>query len=199
MARDFDLPATVPGHVAAQLMAAGWSGLAALEHAEYLLFPSELFKRRRDGTFDRLPIMLRVPRVHEVRKARVLARAMAAEDGLDLDRDSDLVSDLETICLLSVAVRNITAPHEPMEPDPRRLEKTWDKASLVQAWTKLDSLYQVIDPAPASMTDEEMLVVLSKLVQERNLGPLAVYAPDARTSCIITMADRFLSLLALKS
>jgi hypothetical protein len=103
------------------------------------------------------------------------------------------------VCLLSLAIRSPTSPHEPFEPDPRRLEKTWDKASLVQAWAKLDALYQVIDPAPASMSEGEILVVLGKLVSEKNLGPLAVYAPDARSFFIITMAERLLNLLLQKS
>lgn len=198
MPRDFELPPSVPGHVAHQLLEQSWTDLEAMEFAGYLLFPAELYRRRKSGDFERVKIALRVPRQHELRGARVRARQLAAEQGLDLDRDADMVSDLENVCILSVAIRNATEPHEPYEPDPARLERVWDKASLAQLWQKLDALYQVIDPAPSSMSEGELLVLLAKIAKERHLGPLAAYAPDARTFFIVTTAERLLILLGEK-
>lgn len=193
-----DDPKEPPSHVVEQLLSKSWSEVEALEHAGYLLFPSELRRRQKDGTYKAQPIMLRVPRQHEVRAARVRARAMAAEDGLDQELDKDLVSDLENFCLLSIAIRNTTHPHEPYEPDVRLLEKNWDRASLVQAWNNLDSLYRVVDPAPSEISEPEMLMLMAKLAKEQNLGPLAVYGPAARESFIVFMASRLLSFLASK-
>jgi hypothetical protein len=56
-----------------------WSELQAQEYADYLLFPEELLQRQKDGTFKRHPVMLRVPREHEMRQARIEARAWAKQ------------------------------------------------------------------------------------------------------------------------
>jgi len=199
MSRDFDLlPGSVHQHVADQLLKQSWSDAEAMEFAGYLLFPAEIYRRKKDGSFERVQVALRVPRMHELRQARTQARAIARSQGLDPEADKDLLGDLENVCILAMALRSGTPPHEPYEPDPLALESKWEKASLVQLWNKLEALYQVIDPAPSSISENEMFVLLAKLAKERNLGPLAAYAPDARTFFIVTTAERLLILLAPK-
>lgn len=196
MPSDFDLPEDLYPHVVQQLMEKSWAELEVLEHAGYLLFPDEIYRRMRDGTFERKKVRLRLPRTNERRAARVQARAWAEEDKLDPELDKDLIDELETLCLLSVAIRDATPPHSPFEPDPKVLERTWDKPSLVQVWRKLDALYHVVDPAPDKISEGEMLALMAKLSKERHLGPLAAYGSAAQTTFVVTMADRLLSSLA---
>ena len=193
------LPDSVHDHVVDQLVGRTWGEIEVLEHAGYLLFPEKLYKRNRKGGYDPVDICLRVPREHELRQARVLARQIALADNLDLDRDRDLVDDLEIVCILSLAIRNADPPHEPWVPDPRKLEETYDRSSLMQLWAKLDNLTQVLDPRPETISEEEMIALMSALSKERNLSPLLVYGSEAQTFCVVTMADRLLSSLASRS
>lgn len=199
MARDFKLPDDVEHAAVEQLLSKTWEEHEALEHAGYVLFPDKIFRRRKDGSIEEKAVMLRVPRMPEQRKARVMARTMAAEDELDPRFDRDMIEDLETLCLLSMAIRNSSDPFEPWEEDPRVLERIWDKSSLTAVWARLDALTTLIDPRPQSITNAEMLVLLAKISKERNLGPLAAYGSDAQTSFVTTMADLLLSYLDPKS
>jgi hypothetical protein len=186
-------------HVVEQLLGKSWGELEVLEHYGYLLFPDSIYKRKKDGTFDEIKVCLRVPRQHELRKARVEARRIAMEDGLDLDRDKDLFNDLETICILSMAIRNRATPHESMIPEPRELERDYDRACLMQIWAKLDALHQVVDPAPHKISEEEMFALIAAIAKDRSISPLAVYAADSQANFVIFTASLLASFLVSKS
>ena len=186
-------------HVIAQLLSKDWSELQVLEHYGYILFPEKLYRRKPNGSFEEKEIYLRVPREPELRAARVSSRKIAESEGLDLDRDRDLVETLECICILSVAIRNNTKPYEPWEPDPKILEKTWDRGSLTQLWAKLNEYMRVIDPRPETISKEEMIVLMANIAKEGNIYPLHVYGQVAQNSFIITMANLSLSYLESKS
>lgn len=189
----------VHDHVIEQLIGKNWGELEILEHYGYLLFPETLYKRSKSGEFEKQPIVLRVPRQHELREARVEARRIAKDDGLDPSLDKDLIDDIETVCILSKAIRNCTPPHEPWEPDPRGLEKRYDRGSLIQLWAKLDALHQVVDPAPHKIGEEEMFALIAAIAKERNILPLAVYGPAAQASFVIFMASLLQSSLESRS
>jgi hypothetical protein len=177
-----------PSHVVEQLLGKSWGELEVLEHAGYLLFPDNIYKRRKDGTFDSVKVMLRLPRQHELRKARVQARGIAVKDGIDLDRDRDLFGDVETVCILAMAIRNSTPPHEPMIPDPLELERDYDRACLMQVWAKIDALHRLVDPAPHEIGEREMFALVAAIAKERSIYPLAVYAADLQATFVVTMA-----------
>ncbi len=180
-----------PPHVVDQILTGGWKQAEILEVAGYLLFPDKIYKRKPDGSFEEIPILLRVPREHEFRQARVKTRQLALEDNLDLDRDGDLVENLESVVLLSMAIRNPKPPmHEPWEPDPRALEKHYDRTSIAQLWSKLDKLSALIDPAPDTISAEEIVALMAALARERHLGPLVAYGSGAQTTFILTMVDQ---------
>ena len=195
---DFDLPEKVHDHVSAQLLGKSWGEFEALEEGGHLLFPEKVYKRKKDGSFEAVEIMLRVPREADLRKARLQARQLAQNDGLDLDRDRDLVENLETICTMAICIRNTTYPFEPYEPDPLSLEKRYDKTSLIQIWAKIDALSDVINPAPEQISEPEMLALLCALAKERSIRPLLVYGSEARNIFIATMAERLLTLQGSK-
>lgn len=196
---EFDLPENIHDHVLEQLMSKDWEDLKMLEHAGYLLFPENLYKRTKDGKFEAKPIMLRIPREPELRKARIESRRIAKEDGLDLNMDKDLIETIECTCILSMSIRNNTPPYEPWEPDPRLLEKYWDRSSLSQLWAKLDELAKVIDPRPENISSEEMLMLMTKIAKVRNIHPLHAYGPGAQNFFIVTMAGLSLTYLESKS
>lgn len=176
-----------------------WDEFEAEEYADYLLFPDELVKRKKDGTFERLPVMLRVPREHETRKARLDARAWAARDGLDPALDPDIFDNMDTMCTLSVAIRNTSAPYEAFEPDPSRLERIYDRPCLDAMWAKLGAYRSVLDPRPNALNEEETLAVIGVVAKTRNIGPLAALGGESQNNLIVSMAVQFVTSRISKS
>ena len=194
-----NLPDSVHPHVAEQLLSKSWGELEIMEHADHLLFPEVIHKMKKDGSFETIDVRVRVPREPDLRKARVKARNIAKAEGLDPRADSDLVDNLEIICILSEAIRNTTHPHEPYIPDPIVLEKKYDRASLLSLWDRLEKLSSTLNPRPDTMSEPEMLAVVAAIAKDRSISPLAVYGLDAQASCIISMVDRLASLTESKS
>lgn len=177
-----------------ELMHATWEELGVVEHADYLLFPDKLTRMLKNGTVDETPVMLRVPRDHEVRKARAWARSQAVDDGLDLDRDADLVQNLQDLHLLALAVRNSSAPYEALVPDPLRLERTYDKPCLTRLWKRVDVISHRLYPGEDELSPEEVVVLIARVAKERNIGPLVDYALAAQSTFVLYMVDRLLNL-----
>jgi hypothetical protein len=186
-------------HIVDQLVNKSWGELEVLEHAGYLLFPEKLYQRQKDGTFKETPICIRVPREPEVRTARIKARKICEDEGLDPAKDPDLFDNVDAVCLLSVAIRNTTEPHEPFEPDPKRLERVYDKGSIMALWAKLDGLTQLVNPRPSDISEEQMIALTAAIAKERNIHPLHVFDGPAQNDYIVTMASLLHSLLEQKS
>lgn len=195
----FDLPKDTHDHVVEQLIGRDWGDLEVLEQAGRLLFPEKIYKRSKSGRFDPVSIVVQVPRHPDIVKARIKARELALEDGLDPKLDRDLIDDWETICTLSIAIRNEKPPHEQWEPFPRALAEQYDKQSLTQIWAKIDEFTRVVNPAPEQISTNEMYALMSAIAKERNLSPLFVYGSGAQTIFIVTLVDQLLSLLESKS
>lgn len=194
----FKLPDSPP-HVVEQLLEKDWGELEVLEVEGYLLFPAEIHKRRADGSFETIPVRLRVPREPNRRAARVSARKAALEQGLDLDRDKDLIQNLEDIHLLCDCLRDPKQPSIPFDPYPEEFEKIYDTKSIAALWEKLELLGTLVDPKPNTISKDEMYVLLAAIAKERNIAPLAVFGPDAQDFFIVTMADQLLSFMEPKS
>lgn len=179
-------------HTIARLMTVDWNKMDAVEFADYLLFPDKLIRRRATGEWEETPIMLRVPRDHEMREARVAARALALKANLDLVQDRDLFVNLENLCVLAKSIRNTTEPHEQWEPDPLVLERRYDKVCLQSLWAKIDQLNEVLNPSPNQLGSHEIVALIVAIARSRNLGPLVAYGPGAQTSFVVSMADLLL-------
>jgi len=190
---------TENAQLVANILSKNWAELQAQEHADYLLFPEELLQRQKDGTFKRHAVMLRVPREYEMRRARIQARGWAKEEGLDPDLDPDLFDNMDTMCTLAMAIRNTSAPFEPYEPDPKRLERVYDRPSLDALWGKLEAYRTVLDPRPDNLSEEETLAVIGAVAKARNIVPLAALGGQSQTSLIVTMASRLAALQPTKS
>lgn len=185
--------------IIADVLAKSWDELKAFEFADRLLFPETLLKLKADGTFESIPICLRIPREHELRKARVDARKWAADEGLDPELDPTLFDDMDTICTLSIAIRNATAPHEPWEPDPRRLERNYDKPSLEALWAKVEAYRTVIDPRVDELDEDDTLTLIAAIAAMKNIVPLAGFAGSAQNSFIVSMAVQLQTFQQSKS
>lgn len=195
-------------HVLEQLLCKSWEQLEVIESEGHLMFAESLYRRSVTGGFTEEKVMVRVPREPDLRKARVQARRWALEDGLDLDRDQDLVEQLETLCVMSMVICNFKSAIDPRtqkefreawEPDPKALEKRYDRGSLEQLWAKIDALAHVIDPRPNTLGEEETLALISAIARARTVAPLHAYGPGAQESCIVFMARALLSSLASRS
>lgn len=185
-------------HALAELMTKDWGELEVLEHADHLLFPEKLIRRKADGGWDETDIMLRVPRDPDMRQARVEARAWAASAGIDEKRDRDLFETMENMCILAASIRNSSAPYEPWEPDPKILEKRYDKVCLRRLWERLDKLNDILNPNPDQLSAPEIVALIIAIAKARHLGPLVVYGPGAQTSFVVSMVDLLLSSLGSK-
>jgi hypothetical protein len=185
--------------IIADVLAKSWDELKAFEFADRLLFPETLLKLTADGTFESIPICLRIPREFELRKARVDARKWAADEGLDPELDPTLFDDMDTICTLSIAIRNATPPHEPWEPDPRRLERNYDKPSLEALWAKVDAYRAVIDPRVDELDEGDTLMLIAAIAASKNIVPLAGFGGSAQNSFIVSMAVQLQTLHQSKS
>jgi len=186
---DFALPSNVYDHIAKALKENTWGDeVEVLEHNEYLLFPAVILKRQTSGKFEEVKVRMRVPREHEMRLARKLAREIMVEDGLDWKEDADLFTNVETWCILARSIRDYTAPFSPYDPDPRSLEMRYDKSSLMALWAKLDALSRIVDPRPDDLSSAEVIGLIVAIAREENTGPLVDYASPAQSSCIVTMA-----------
>lgn len=185
-------------HIIARLMRADWAGAGVIEFDDYLLFPDKLIRRRADGTWEEKGVMLRVPRENDLRKARVLARSLAASEKIDEATDRDMFVNLENLCVLAYAIRNNTPPFEPWQPEPLLLERQHDKVCLQGLWNKLDQLNEVLNPAPNQLSSGEIVALIAAIARSRNLGPLVVYGPGAQSSFVVSMADLLLNLVGSK-
>lgn len=173
-----------------QLLSRGWEALEAIEYQGRLLFPERIYRRGPKGELIADEVMLRVPREGEIRKARAEARKLAAEDGIDPERDADLFETLDNVCLLWISIRNPKPQHEPLVGFPRELEARYDSASLAQVGRKLRALMEAIDPMPSEVNENELLAIIAALAKERTILPFAVCVPAVQVRLVLYMAER---------
>lgn len=188
-----------------QLAKKSWGELEAVERGDHLLFPEKLWKRNKAGKFEVTPIMVQVPRMGDMRKARALAHVIAREDGIDPKFDSHLFDDLENVCIMAYAVRDATSPYSFMfardkdTPDPRMLERKFDEGSLSHLWSRLAPYKQLLNPQLTRVTRDEFMAVIAAIAERRDIAPLLAIDGLARDSCIVTMACLLQSLMTRQS
>lgn len=171
-----------------------WEELAAVEWHDEMLFPEELKRRKSDGTFERVPIMLKVLREPDVRKARLAARAIAKAEGLNPELDPELFDNLDAICVLHFAIRSATPPYEPLAISPQELERYYDRPSLDAAYAKIDAYRHVLDPRPdVELTAEQTAGIIAAVAKARNIVPLAALAGRSQNNFVVSMAVQLVS------
>ena len=143
-------------HVTEQLLRTTWEEMVVIENNDDLLFPEKIYRRRADGSFEGTPVLVCIPKEEECRRARVDARKLALKKGLDLDRDVDLIDNLETSCLMALCIRNAQPGkdprggvfYEPFELNPERLEKVYVRSSLTHLWANRGRVTTQWTPSP---------------------------------------------------
>ncbi|HEX4334695.1 MAG TPA: hypothetical protein VH062_02210 [Polyangiaceae bacterium] len=188
-------------HVWEQVAAKKWDDLGAIELADGSIgFPDEIYKRDpKTGTFVAEPIVLRVLRGPDMRKARVEAYGIAKSDKIDPEKDKILFEDLEELCKLWFAIRSPKFPYEQLAFDARELEKSYDRPSLEQVNGKLAQYRRVLDPKLGGMRAEEMTALSAALVARQNLAPLFAFDDATQEIYFITMAQLHLAYLKARS
>ncbi len=182
--------------IAYELSAKKWEELEAFEHLDQLHFPDVLHVRKQSGKFEQLKVCFRVPRSKDLRTARAEAKRIAAEDGIDQEKDKGQFDDLENACILWRALRSTSAPYEPLFIDVEELETKIDRDVQKLAWQKLEGYRRVIDLRPAAITRKQCLMVVAMAAKKRDISPLLVFDGPAQTACIVFMASllqRFLT------
>jgi hypothetical protein len=186
-------------HVLEQLTKSRWEDLLVKEHDGRLLFPDKIYRRGQTGEFDGIPVMIRVLRQHELRQARIAARKRAIDEGLDLDRDKDLISNMEAIHALSMALRDPENPNTPFDPFADKLEENYDFDSLLQVYEKLDRYTLALNPRPETVSEADIVAMAAAISEAQSIAPLAAYGQVAQSTCIVYMAELLTSLQRMKS
>jgi len=184
-----------------QLVAKKWEELVVEEQevANFLLFKDALRSRKRDGTWEVKPVNYHPLRNHEKRAARKTARDLASKSGIDPDKDPDVFSDLDNVCILQLALRNITAPFEPLCSTPEELERMFDRETLAQAFGILNDYSSLLDPQLEHMNREQFMVSVAAVAEGRSIRPLRAFGGECQTNFVITMATLLNDLLTSKS
>lgn len=186
-------------HVAIELIGRTWEELEVFEAHGVLHFPDRVWIRSKSGKFQERKVAIRVPREYELRQARIEARRIAAEEGLDPKLDPDRFDDLDNICILHLAVRMPDAPHEPIFGSPTELDRAWDKPVWAQLLAKLDAYRQLVDPRPTQASEAQLLAVISAVAKERAIRPLLVFDGGTQSDLVVAMACLAVILLQSNS
>jgi hypothetical protein len=180
-------PTEDPVDRAVRLTLDNWAELGIEEHEGVLHMPASIKRRNKTGGVDEVPVMLRnVTNVHKHR-ARVLARDLAGKMKLDLDRDRDLIEQIENYAILSYAVRDPKTYDQHVATAGELLER-YDTQSLAELWGRYNLWVDMLDPRYGELEAEQLWRVIARIASEKNPSPLAGLAGFEQASCIVLMA-----------
>lgn len=177
-----------------------WEELEALEQDGRLLFPASIRRRTKAGKVEEVPIAFRPLRKHERRKAQLAGEKYAQECGIDLDspRHKNLLDDIDTLAILSLAIREPKEPHS-QHATIAELEEDYDLKSLEDLWTRYELHADRTDPREPIQTEEEFWAVVGAIAKSKRIDPLAVTRSPEQTASIVRMAELSLTSPAFKS
>jgi len=175
-----------------------WEELEAIEHAERVMFPDSIRFRDRSGAVREIPVMVRVLRADERRKARVEARKYAADNGLDADRDQDLCVAIDRLHQLARAIRDAKAPHD-QHATVGMLESGYDTSSLDELWERYEVYADRQDPRMEITDEAQFWAALGVVAKVGNVLPLAGLVPHSQFNCIVFGARQALLSPTFKS
>jgi hypothetical protein len=182
-----------------ELEGKSWTDLEVKEHAGYLLFADKIWRRNKAGKFEARTVMIRVPRSHEMRKARAEAHRIAKLDGIDPKVDPVQFDNLENYCIMQVAIRNDTAPFEPLYTSVADLEKNVDEGSLELIWAKLGAYKRKLNPRPGKLSRAHFIAMIASIAERREIDPLVVTDGATQSAFIVTTASLLHSLMMTPS
>jgi hypothetical protein len=172
-----------------QLGGRTWNELEVLDHTEdgCLLFKDQLRKRTKTGSVEVVDVRVRILRPMHLAKARVACRALCKRLELDVDKDTDLFDELESICQLALAIRTAEAPYGQLA-DPDELMAKYDEASLKDILGRIKELGNMLDVRESELTEEQLWSKIFAVSRAGHLLPLTDIAGHELPSCIAFMA-----------
>lgn len=165
-----------------------WNALGVQAHDNILHLPASIRRRDATGGISEQPIMLRNVTNHQRIKARVKSRELAVQLKLDVDRDKDLVDQLENYAILAFAVRDPKPPFDQHVPDAEELLRRYDNQSLFELWGRYDAWVEMLDPRFGSMDAEQLWRVIGQVAKDGNPAPLLSMPGTEQFTCITLMA-----------
>lgn len=169
-----------------------WEELEVLEAEDgHQLFQDQIRQRKRSG-WEAIEVRVRVPRPGEKFEARAEARKLFTEHKLDPDRDSDVLAELEQVCMLARAIRTAKAPHSQFATYDELLRE-FDEVSLQDVLGRIKVYEALLDPRESKLTDEQIFEKVVAISRLGNLGPLVDIVGHEQPSCVVRMADLALS------
>lgn len=170
-----------------RLVLDNWDAIGVEEHDGVLHMPAAIKRRDKTGAIAEVPVRLRnITNRHRV-TARTESRAWAKRLELDLDRDADLVEQLENYCILAFAVRD-PETFDQHVPSGEHLWRLYEPGSLDELWGVYDAWVRMLHPSFATFDAEQMWRVIARIKAEANLAPLAAMPGIAQASCMLLMA-----------
>lgn len=154
------------------------------------------------GELQDVHLRARIPRMPErLRAAKNAEDYWTANFGtLDRDKHADKFEDLETMALLSEALRD-DAPEDTF-PQHRKLAELiseYDPGPLFDAWERITMLEETLDcKVVTELTPAETLEMAIRIARFRNLDPLRAIASHARDGLIVCMAVLLAKLVLRK-
>lgn len=165
-----------------------WEALGIVDQGGVLHMPAKIQRRNAKGLVDETTVMLRnVTNAHK-HTCRVSARKHALSIDLDLDRDKDLIDDIENYAILAFAIRDAQPPFIQHVPDVATLIKTYDAQSLATLWGVYNSWVEMLDPRFGELSAEQLWQTIVRVANEANTSPLVELPGYAQHTCIVLMA-----------
>ena len=166
----------------------GWESLGVTEHNGVLHLPAAIKRRNARGGIDETPIVLRnVTNAHKF-TCRKTARQYASEGGLDLEKDTAMVEEIENFSILAFAIRDAKPPHDQHVPGVHQLLALYDVQSLAEVWGRYNVWIDMLDPRFGELTNDQLWQTVVRVAREGNTSPLVELPGYAQSSFIVAMA-----------
>ena len=170
-----------------QLVLDNWDTLGVVEGDGGILYlPSSIRWRNPKGGIAEDKVFLRQVTNQHRWKARTRSRQWATKVGLDLDRDADLVEDLERAELLAFAVRDEQFVQH--IPDGETLAKLYEPGSLEELYSRWEAWTRMVHPSFGEWNAEDMWQVIARVRAGSTITPLAVMPGRAQANLLLFMA-----------
>lgn len=171
-----------------QLLGVLWDGLGVLEHEGALHFPHQIRRRKKDGSIEAVDVALKVIDNPRRFRARVDSREWAGNLNLDLDRDKDLVAELEKFEMLAHIIRDPKPPFIQHMQHGKDLFERYLLAELSETWNRHELLIDVVDGRFGSLNADEAWETILEVARRGEPSPLAGMPGFGQASCIALSA-----------
>lgn len=180
------------------LRAKTWEELECIEQGGRVLFPDVIRQRTSKGDLVEVPIVIRVLRGPERRKARQETRALAKKVEVDQELDPDLFDDIDTLCILARAIREKAPPHE-QHYTPELLEQEYEWRSLKELYARYKVYEDRTDPGLEITDEKTMWKAIGAIARAGNILPLTELESLSQNASILFAANQALLSPTFKS